>query len=607
MATSTSALYNIESFTADYKLSKDGDSTRLDVEETFDMTFPDGNEKHGPVRELPYTNQAGKNIITQKAKTLDLTVLMDGEPFPVAKTELSNMGSDKTIIYYIGRSSSYLHGKHTFTLKYSYQNVIMDSSSLQELYWNANGTGWSNYTFSKVTANLHIADSEALAAVMSSQTSCYVGKYGAKGSERCEITKMEDGYTFETENLDRNEGLTFAVDFKSGTYSIPQPKNDYTVLILGSLVCVAILGIIALMIRSCKRKVGNKRNVYKSTFVKPEYEPTRKMTVAEGEQLLMKKAKKSYVATLLELAVSKKIQIVKGEPTKVLKKDTWKVNVLSADGLTKPQENVLKLLAGEHSVATGDVIEIKKHSATSYMATVAREYATKAVKLLHGKGLTEKESAARTGTGTMIFVAVILLFTFGFWTFAMPVILVSAFTEDNFAIMVGVKEIMIVMESLIALAWVVGIVCAVLKDKYGWYTEEGLRAERELEGLKLYVGMAEAERLKFLQSVKGADTSDKGIVKLYEKLLPWAALFGQEESWLKELGKYYNTVGNPDWCDSPDLLDVAVFHTVTRSISSSVAATSSYTSSSGGSSGGFGGGGGGFSGGGGGGGGGGSW
>ena len=598
---------NIEDFTVNYVLSKNGDTTKLEVEEEFDMTFPESNSKHGPIRELPYTNQAGKNLISNRGKNLDLTVLMDGSPFPIAQTTQSKIGDDKSNIYYIGRESSYLHGTHIFTLKYTYDNVILNSDTLQELYWNANGNGWSEYTFSKVTANLHIADSEALAAIMSSQTSCYVGKYGAKGSERCEITKTEDGYSFTAEDLDYGEGLTFAVDFQPGTYSIPEQKNDYTVVILGSLVSVVIIAIMALMIRSCIKKVAKKREVYKSTFVKPEYEPTRGLTVAEGEQLMMSGAKKSYVATLLELAVTKKVQILKGEPTKILKKDTWKVKVLTMDGVTEPQENMLKLLAGEHLVSAGDEIEVKRRTATSYMASVARAYAAKAVAMLHKKGLTEKSSTVRTGASTTITASIIILVALGVWIFALPWMIVYGYAENTSANVIGLDVVPFVISGLVILTWVVGTVCATLRSKYSWHTEEGLRAARELEGLKLYISMAEADRLKFLQSTKGADTSTEGIVKLYEKLLPWAALFGEEESWLKELGKYYDTVGDPYWCDSRDMLNVAMFHAMTNSISTSVASTSSYSSSSGGSSGGFGGGGGGFSGGGGGGGGGGSW
>ena len=78
-----------------------------------------------------------------------------------------------------------------------------------------------------------------------------------------------------------------------------------------------------------------------------------------------------------------------------------------------------------------------------------------------------------------------------------------------------------------------------MTTKYQKYTEYGVRLVNYMEGLELYIKMAEADRLKFLQSVKGVDMSKEGIVKLYEKLLPWACLFGLEESWANELSKYY--------------------------------------------------------------------
>ena len=120
--------------------------------------------------------------------------------------------------------------------------------------------------------------------------------------------------------------------------------------------------------------------------------------------------------------------------------------------------------------------------------------------------------------------------------------------------------------------------------------------------------MAEADRLKFLQSVKGADTTATGVVNLYEKLLPYAAVFGLEESWLNEMKQYceLKQVTEPDYL----LTGIAIsdfshtLHNTSDYINSATSYSSSSISGGGGFSSGFsGGGGGGFSGGGGGGGG----
>jgi uncharacterized membrane protein len=113
-----------------------------------------------------------------------------------------------------------------------------------------------------------------------------------------------------------------------------------------------------------------------------------------------------------------------------------------------------------------------------------------------------------------------------------------------------------------------------------------------------------------LQSPEGAekvgdiDGSDSGqLVKLYERVLPYAVLFGVEKEWLKQLGAYYDTTNSqPDWYAGNSAFNAVVFASALGSFSDQ---SSSYGSSSSSSSGGSDGGG--FSGGGGGGGGGGGW
>ncbi len=149
-------------------------------------------------------------------------------------------------------------------------------------------------------------------------------------------------------------------------------------------------------------------------------------------------------------------------------------------------------------------------------------------------------------------------------------------------------------------------------ETYQKRTEKGLTAARYLEGLKLYVKMAESERIKFLQSVDGADVSHQGIVKLYEKLLPYAIIFGLEKSWIKEMGKYYefDDVTTPAWYIGMGAFVASDFSDAISEMNSFAGSSISHSTASDSSSSGSGfssGGSGGFSGGGGGGGGGGTW
>lgn len=83
----------------------------------------------------------------------------------------------------------------------------------------------------------------------------------------------------------------------------------------------------------------------------------------------------------------------------------------------------------------------------------------------------------------------------------------------------------------------------------------GVQTNDTLLGLKDYIKMAEADRLKYLQSPEGAEKiaeqdafnpkTATAKVKLFEKLLPYAMLFGLEKDWAKQFKDLYTQP--PDW------------------------------------------------------------
>ena len=80
----------------------------------------------------------------------------------------------------------------------------------------------------------------------------------------------------------------------------------------------------------------------------------------------------------------------------------------------------------------------------------------------------------------------------------------------------------------------------------------------------MYLDLAEKDRLQMLQSATGADRVDVGdnlqLVKLYEKLLPWAVLWGVETSWMKELAVHVDALDEkPDWFVGTNGFEVSAF------------------------------------------------
>ncbi len=126
-------------------------------------------------------------------------------------------------------------------------------------------------------------------------------------------------------------------------------------------------------------------------------------------------------------------------------------------------------------------------------------------------------------------------------------------------------------------------------------TPEGALMKEYIEGLKLYLQIAEKDRIRF-------NNAPEKSPELFEKLLPYAIVLNVEKAWAKEFEGIYDTP--PSWYNDHTMRGFTLGALTTNLGDFTKTASSSLSSAPGSSSGS---GGGGFSGGGGGGGGGGSW
>lgn len=575
--------FSFKSFVGDYYLTKDNDGvSHLKVVETLVAQFPEYDQNHGITRVIPFTNQGGKNLTVPDPKHLDITVTRNGTSEPIHNIK----SEDGAFIINIGSPDSYVHGEQTYVLNYSFEKVITsyaETNHLQELYWDANGNGW-HQSFGSVTANLHIPDSNLLKKLQKS-TSCYVGKFGEKGTTRCEITPIADGISFTAKDLLASENLSFDIAFPADTFVIPAPQEDYTLIILGIAV-ILLTGASIFISYRAKSKIAKKFSFTKKRFVAPQYTPHKNFTVAEMSEIYLKPTNLPHVATLLELAVNHKIELVKNSKSS---KD-WSVHIKTLDGISKDQLALLTFLSRNKDLTPDTTFPLTSTSSTSASTLALRQNYSKSIEA----SLTDKKAYETTPSTTSFLLPILGWITIlGIFYFFI--------TKDNYKILVAEWA-----SPLIPIACFIGIFkLAKISSKISNISKRtmlGLELSNYMDGLKRYIQMAETSRLSFLQSVDGADTSTSGIVKLYEKLLPYAAIFGLEKTWLKELQRYYDEDSDlaPDWCmgalSAVALDDFAKsMNTLVSSVStiSSVSSSSSSGSSGGGFSGGGGGGGGG--------------
>ena len=590
--------FYFDDFTADYYLKKDADGvSRLTVKESLTAVFPDFNQNKGICRQVPYTNRDGMNVtMSTRPNATSLNLKRNGLKEPVYSVD---RGSD----YYevCTGDESYVKGRQTYTMEFEFTKVVTDFDSYQELYWDTNGNGWKQ-KFNKVTARVHF-DKETSKDYAGKEW-CYVGKYGDSGQSRCKITKTLDGLEFTASDLKSGENLTFDIELKPGSFVVPEPEKSYA-----AVVAICILGAVCLLIiiiSICKYfKNNGKAKYYKEYFVKPEYAAPKGCTVAEMAEIYIGKKENSKVAVLLDMIVTGKISMVKKE-SKIFGGSKWAIRVDNIDGAGVEELAILAILNGGTEVENGDEIDIRSRTADSTMVKLGKKFDSTVKTKLRADGLVETNYKIKGKGDSSFIVWFVLLVMFGWWVIPIVSVVFALFVDflGEGKYVVGGKILVFVAIAMIAVTTIIVSLLRKSISKYAGHTKKGLEMSRYMDGLKLYIKMAEADRINFLQSVKNVDISNEGIAKLYEKLLPYAAIFGLEKSWMKELEKYYKLadVETPNWYAS-DVASLNMINTINLASNYATRSTSYISGGGGYSSGHSGGGGGGFSGGGGGGGG----
>jgi len=536
--------FYFESFVGDYYLSQDLNGvSKMEVVERLTAVFPEYEQNKGICREIPFTNQGGANITLPELRKSDIRVRRNGVLEPIySLTKYSNYYEVCT------GDNDYVLGEQEYEFSYEFERVVTDFGDFQELYWDTNGNGWGQ-KFEEVVARVHFEDAKSLAG-FTGESWCYVGKYGEKGSERCEISKTLDGVSFVAYNLGAGENLTFDVEFKAGTFVVPEVEKNYTlVVILGVtavIVAVSLISPIRKFLESRK-----KAKFYEGIFKKPEYQPPKEYSLAEMAEIYLGKKGDVKVGVLLQMIVQGRIALIKKE-SQIFKTEKWAILVKNLAGARTEELVILAILNGGEEVSEGETITLRTRTGDAMILKLARKFDSTVLADLKRDGLVEKKYKMGSGAAATVTNAVVWIMI-GF--FVLPFVFAVAEMGIVFEMpgvkMVGSEVFGIIFGALVILAIVLRSVLKKKARKFEGHTEKGLKAARYMDGLKLYISMAEAKRLEFLQSVKGADVSPEGIVKLYEKLLPYAAVFKLEKSWMAELEKYYAHIKDvPEWYQS---------------------------------------------------------
>lgn len=566
--------FEILSFNADYYLSKrDDSSSSLKVVETITAQFPNFNQNHGILRAIPMRYQ-------------DHTVSLEIESVKnqTGGWTYSTYTESDNLVLKIGDADKFVQGEQTYIITYTLANVINFQESGEEFYWDVNGDQWPQL-FRAVTANIHVPSE--LVKQLKADRRCLRGLFGSTG-EDCTILSSESSTetVISTSATDLNpyETLTFVIGFNKGTFvqgpevAAERLKNKLMIIGVTSAIATPPLLTGVFIFRNWKKygKDPKGRGV-----IIPEYQPPKGFNALMSGYILQETLEnKAASALIVELATKHYLHIYEIKEKKIIRTETdYELELVkNPNDLSQAEQDVLKAFFG-------DELKVGKRVGLKSLKNKLHEEITKvgghlSENLSQGGYFLENPKKVRN---RYIIIGVALLVI----GFALSFVLVG---------------IGLVVSGLLLLAFSKAMPAR---------TEKGVQIRDYLLGLRDYIKLAEQDRIKFLQSPEGAEKiaatginpgDPKQKVKLFEKLLPYAMLFGLEKDWAKQFEGLYNQP--PDWYSG----NWNTFNTVYLASSLggfSTASAASFTSPSSSSSSGFGGGG--FSGGGGGGGGGGGW
>lgn len=567
--------FSFDEYDAHYTISKDEDGrSSVSVEEKFVARFPDYIQNKGIVRNIPLKYDGIESAV-------DFHAVVDesGNMVPA-----SYYVSNDNLVVEVG-DDTYLQGIHTFVLSYTIHDAVrwFPKTETEEFYWNTNGGDWAQ-SFAK--ANVTVEVDADISGSLTGDIACYRGLYGV--NTPCNIAS-DGGQSFEvTETaLAPNENITVALGFEKGTFETPK---DETPLIIGIVIAMFLaLGGFATWLLKKKHKLGQTGARPSKTVIAEYTAPTEEdlFTISQVMQVRpseaeIKSSGSVVAATIIKLAINRNINIIETN------KKEFGYETLNKDNLTDsellflqamenhaPKDSAGNILLTGRSEALGSAVS---NISAQYPEAVKRAGYVKAAPRLSKK-------VVWSSLGILLVTAIAEYFLINNTTSSWGVVM-GAFV-------IGV----LLIPSLVIIAGIL--------PPSNVLTEKGAELKEQLQGVALYIKVAEKDRMAFLQSVKGAERSEGGsdgdVVKLYEKLLPIAILLGLEKSWSDTLTALYESNNiQPTWTNNMPLVYLSLFvNKVSTSASVSTSPPPSSSGSGGAGGGGFSGGGGGGGGGGG--------
>lgn len=529
----------------------------LTVTETITVRAEGNNIKRGIFRDIPLMIE-GKDGRTYRAGFQLLSVLQDGRDASFAQTS-----SRDGVRIYIGEENVFLQpGDYTYTIKYQTDRQIRFFANHDEVYWNATGNEWI-FPVDEAVARVVLPE-----GVRARDWTAYTGVFGATG-RNYDARVGDDGREViftTTRPLAAYEGLTVVVAMPKGSITPPTEAdqigyflNDYRSELIGGAGVLLVLAyyLVAWLF------VG--RDPAKGV-VFPRFKPPAGVSPALSRYVLTRGFGDggwiALTAASLNLAVKHCLRLEERDGDMMLVLDDIVAD--QTNGLPKGEAALVAFLKDR-----GSPLQIYKGNGSS-IKTLGRKFRS-AIEVESRNVFFGNNRSFLVPGAILSVVAIIALFIFGQMPpdqmeFAFLFMVLSIFAAA-FSVNIG-KAIFRIsnMQIRMALIFLLFVSAMVVTGLFannisggvstlpilpvvaaalvalnvlfffllGAPTALGRQVLDEIEGLKLYLSVAEEERLN-MSEVPDMSTSH------FEDLLPYAVALGVEKPWSKAFEGWLTT------------------------------------------------------------------
>lgn len=384
---------------------------------------------------------------------------------------------------------------YAYTLRYRTTRQLGFFKDHDELYWNAIGTGW---IFPIETGCVEVR-LPAPVPIDRMTAEGYTGPQGAKGSAYvAELPAPGAARYCLTQPLAPNEGFTIVLTFPKGVVAEPSGGDRLNWFLRDNRgVLVGLAGLIALLLYTVRQWQRVGRDPQKGIII-ARYEPRPGQTPA-GLRFVQRMGydMRCFTADVVALAVAGKLRINRDD--KFLK-DEWRLDRNGSPSGAESPPTQQALLHGLFPGAKQSLVLKNTNAAT---VSAARE--------AHSEAL-DAESQPRyfKRNGRKVGIAVAIAVVTG---------IVAFISSGGFGI-----------PAIIALMFVMLVILIVFARLVRAPTIEGRALLDEIEGLKLYMSVAERTELA---SMRGPDEPPLDAER-YEAMLPYAVALDVEEAWTEK-------------------------------------------------------------------------